>query len=126
MQSDSGVGDIPLEVAFDALAHHRRRLAIAVLQRHEPPVSLEGLARQMQVQLDMPGSTRVEELKIELHHQHLPKLMEPGILEYDPARRSVTRVDLPDPTGVRGRIPSESSQASPDECISVPLEGEHR
>ncbi len=123
MHSDSGGGDVPLEVAIDVLAHPRRRRAIAVLRQAEAPVSLQELARQMGARADERSSTG---LTIALHHQHLPKLGETGLIEYDASQRSVRQIDLPDLTVVRQGTPSEPSRPSSDEFVTVRLEGEHR
>lgn len=86
--------DSTLDRFIDVLVDARRRRALAILADRTSPIDLEVLAR------DVAGVTgadtaaeAVEQIALELHHHHLPKLEDVGLLEYDPGRRLVEVAD---------------------------------
>ena len=104
---------------LDVLTDDRRRRVIAVLARapHET-VTLTGLAVTVTtVEEDTALADldrgRLAAVRSTLHHVHLPKLADAGLLEYDPERRTVTDVgtDTIDATWVGdvGRVPRPST-----------------
>lgn len=75
---------------LDLVAHERRRTVIRCLvEAEEGRVQLEDLVAEVGEGLDAaaPGATQV---RIDLHHHHLPKLERAGVLEYD-ARSGAVR-----------------------------------
>lgn len=71
------------------LAADRRRLALDVLTGTSGTVSLEELAREVAAREDDRGaqdeaSVERNEIKLSLHHHHLPKMADMHVLEYDP------------------------------------------
>ena len=83
--------DAELEDLVDCLANECRRAVLEVLDDRAEPISRDDLARAAAP----PLSTRAEELRVDLHHVHLPKLDAMGLLEYDAA----TAVVEPAPAG---------------------------
>ncbi len=68
------------------LAHGRRRAALEVLSELAPPVELEDLAAQVAAQESGgfgPTDEQEASVAIALHHAHLPKMDQLGIIEYD-------------------------------------------
>lgn len=83
----------PVDSLSELLADPHRRAALTCLAGRRAPVGLHALARQV---LDSLGSARadssaadVERLAIALHHNHLPRLADGGLVEYDVDRRTV-------------------------------------
>lgn len=79
------------------LAHGRRRTALEVLSELTPPVELEDLAALVVVQ-ESSGLVSSDEqeasVAIALHHAHLPKMDELGIIEYNQDAGRVERGPL--------------------------------
>ncbi|WP_135362612.1 DUF7344 domain-containing protein [Halosimplex halophilum] len=80
MTADDGDEDDELDTAFELLADRRRRAVIEVLRTAprgalELPALVEAVATECGVDADALRST--------LHHQHLPKLDEAGIVDFD-------------------------------------------
>lgn len=75
------------DTLFDALAHQRRRHAIAALLEHDPPITLPDLADEVAVReretalTKIPAET-VKRIYLSLYHSHVPKLADAGIVEY--------------------------------------------
>lgn len=81
--------DVWISVVSDPL----RREIVEILRTAERPVSIADLAmelaRQPNGDLDDPDWERAQELRVTLHHRHLPKLDYVGIVEYDFTTRTV-------------------------------------
>jgi len=69
---------------FDLLADGRRRAVLRYVLERSDEVRLEELSEE--VANGETGSTGElpEQLSIELHHAHLPKLADAGLVRYDP------------------------------------------
>ena len=67
------------------VAAPRRRTVLAVLDESRCPINLDELASAV---ADREGvadtASAVEEIHIDLHHVHLPKMDALGVLSYDP------------------------------------------
>lgn len=73
---------------FDLLAHEYRRHAIAYLATCEEPVPVTELAAEVATRTAGRPRTAIptREIRtktIELHHNHVPKLADAGVVEYD-------------------------------------------
>lgn len=84
--------DLPPGEQYDLLAADRRQLALDLLAGQTTSIELEELAAGVAARED--GADRVDEeavqrVAISLHHCHLPKLAESGLLDYDPTTRQV-------------------------------------
>ncbi|WIV66522.1 DUF7344 domain-containing protein [Natrialbaceae archaeon AArc-T1-2] len=81
----------------ELLVSKRRRLTIDVLGGNTSSVALDELAAGIVAReegIDAANEDAVERVAIDLHHVHLPKMDELGLLEYDPDSCRV------DPSGV--------------------------
>lgn len=79
-------GELTESERYDLLSDEQRRAILAVLERQEPPVDLDELAAELSAGDDadtLDGRTE-RQVKISLHHRHLPKMSDLGIIEYDP------------------------------------------
>ncbi|WP_323190733.1 hypothetical protein [Halostella sp. PRR32] len=75
--------DLPLDNVFEVLADQRRRNLLRYLLECDPPATVTEMADAL---LADAGTEEVEErrnLRISLHHVHLPKLDETGFVDYD-------------------------------------------
>lgn len=82
---------------FDAFGDERRLRTFAVLRSESAPINVFPLARM--VAAEETGAAhwavtddRVREVRISLHHNHLPKLADEGLVEYDHEEGTVTAV----------------------------------
>lgn len=74
LEADDGLDDL-----VECLADDCRRTVLEVLDEREEPITRDDLARAAAA----PLSRRAEELRVDLHHVHLPRLDAMGLLEYD-------------------------------------------
>ncbi len=88
-QSGPSVGSvhdaIEPETAFELLANRHRRLLLDQLAQDGSRSTIDELAAALaenQSSADSPYS--VEDVKIALHHIHLPQLADAGVVQYDP------------------------------------------
>lgn len=67
-------------------AADRRLDVLSVVESADGPVTREDIANKLASREadGQPETTRVEELTINLHHRHLPKLSADGLVDYDP------------------------------------------
>ncbi|ELY77854.1 MULTISPECIES: hypothetical protein [Natrinema] len=88
-----------LDGAFTLLADQRRRLLLAVMRTYGEELTLPDAAEEVAVRetgrkvTNIPAE-RVREVYLSLYHDHLPRLVDAGLLEYDQER------DLVAPDGV--------------------------
>lgn len=82
-----------LDATIAALSDEHRRAVLAVLERRNGPQILDELAREI---VDRkPGETgSVDDVRVQLHHTHLPKLADAGLVEYEDG--TVTYLGSPD------------------------------
>lgn len=66
----------------------RRRRVLEILAGREDPIALDALAAAV-AERGVDGSD-VDEIATTLHHIHLPKLVDAGIVEYDPSANRIT------------------------------------
>lgn len=76
-----------------ALSDERRRILLEELSARQEPVELDDLASAIAraETAREPGPEARRRLSISLHHVHLPKLAEFGVVTYDPHTRRVSR-----------------------------------
>lgn len=85
---NDGVSTANLTVSeqYDLVANERRRLLIDVLVDRPTALSLECLAATLaerEMGEETPSEDLVERIAISLHHAHLPKLDDYGVIDYD-------------------------------------------
>lgn len=92
--ADGLAGALPrLNQYFDALSNERRRYLLYYLQGRAT-ASVDDLARAVVARETArpPGSLAEDDYAnamSELHHKHLPRLVDYGLVEYDPRSRQV-------------------------------------
>lgn len=64
----------------------RRRHVLAIVAGREEPIALEDLAALV---AEREGGVDATDLATTLHHVHLPKMVNAGVLEYDPSANHV-------------------------------------
>ena len=77
------------------LASYRRRVLLDVVVDRSMPVGLETLAAAVGEAESGAGELEretVDRIAITLHHNHLPRLADAGVLDYDPASNHVAAV----------------------------------
>lgn len=74
------------DLSARSLADERRREILALLGAEPGPLSRAQLARAIATD---DGRHSVTDLSIALHHKHLPKLEDSGLVEYDPEAETV-------------------------------------
>ncbi|MGQ3411774.1 hypothetical protein [Natrinema versiforme] len=80
-----------LDDAFALLADQRRRLLLAVMQTYGEELTLPDAAEEVAVRetghsVTNISAERVQEVYLSLYHDHLPRLVDAGLLEYDQER----------------------------------------
>ncbi|WP_415378963.1 hypothetical protein [Halosimplex sp. TS25] len=88
-------GKLTAEARYDLLADGRRRLALAELAERAAPVALGDLAEAVAAREEddaSPPVGAVERVAVSLHHVHLPRVEDHGVIDYDPAANRVERV----------------------------------
>lgn len=83
--------DLSLDVAFDILADGRRRAVLSYLLKGDDRADLEDLATHVTSVEPTGGAKRATAT---LHHLHLPKLADAGLINYDEDRKIATAQDL--------------------------------
>jgi hypothetical protein len=77
-----------LDETFGLLKNEVRRHVLVVLGEKSPPIPLSDLARAVATESEDRSATP-QQYKGQLHHVHLPKLNQCGIIEYDPAEKVI-------------------------------------
>ncbi|WP_255169768.1 DUF7344 domain-containing protein [Natrononativus amylolyticus] len=88
-----------IDEAFRLLANHRRRLFIEVMCTYQEEVTLPDAAEEVASrETGLPvveiSAERVADVYISLYHDHLPRLVDADLLEYDQERDLVAPVAL--------------------------------
>lgn len=81
------------------LSSGRRRRVLDILEGQTTPVQLAALASEVanrEAGLDPEDSETVKRVKTTLHHNHLPRMDELGVLAYDPNSHQVKYDELPE------------------------------
>lgn len=78
---------------YSLLRSERRREVLDILERQHTHVQLAELASEVtkrEADLDAEDSEAVKRVKITLHHMHLPKMDELGVLTYEPDTHQIS------------------------------------
>lgn len=86
-----GLEPSAVDEAFALLAEHRRRLTLSVVRNHDEAITLPDVADEVAVResgqsLPQLSAQRVAEVYISIYHDHLPRLVDAGLLRYDQER----------------------------------------
>lgn len=82
-RSTNPSASVPLDDVFEVLADRQRRHVIKYLLECDPPVTTREIADALQSRDQVGSVEKHRELRISIHHIHLPKLDENGIVDYD-------------------------------------------
>jgi len=107
-----GEGD-RLDERLSCLAHERRRVVLTVLDGRSGPVPQQAVAHEVVCRergVD-PSAEAVESALRSLHHVHLPKLADAGLVEFDREAGTVTGADRP---GFVGALLDRATERSTD------------
>ena len=83
-----------VDSVLDACQHQRRRIVLALLAGEQRSVTLNNLTQTVLEYDHQASPTAVSEdvpteVRLSLHHVHLPKLASEGLITYDPDRQLV-------------------------------------
>lgn len=102
--------------SFELVADPRRRIALRVLSVADVPVAIADLAieiarRECEDSDAEVDPERADRIRTALWHVHLPKLLQAGVVEFDPVRETVALGD-PDASVERllGSLPVEDAR----------------
>jgi hypothetical protein len=85
-----GIVEVSETERHELLGVERRRSVFQVLTAEMATFGLHELAREVAAREDdADDESTVEQIAITLHHAHLPKMAELGVLSYDPERNQV-------------------------------------
>ena len=79
--------DLPPGEQYDLLVAERRQLVLDLLAGRTAPITLEEFVPRVVSEedgLDPDNEDAVQRVAISLHHCHLPRLAESGLVDYDP------------------------------------------
>ena len=84
----SGVNRVTLSELFEILSHSRRRFVLNYLERTDGSAMTDVLAEEIAVReradsSETSGEPAVSDIELALHHTHLPKLDEAGLVTYE-------------------------------------------
>lgn len=94
-----GKDDFPVEMLFEVLADPQRRHLLTLLMTTTEPVSINKLSTQLAAHTQTRQTPTIESSaqgneeqrrQIRLHHVHLPKLADHGLIEYDSTAQTVS------------------------------------
>jgi len=85
-----------LDETFDALTHSHRRYVLYYLRTHSGAATIDTLSAMLANELEgpsaTPGTDTTEHIEVDLHHTHLPKLVDAGLITFARDRQSIGRV----------------------------------
>ncbi len=88
--ADTDAG-LPTDTVFELLLEDRRRYTLYYLSRKIGAVALDDVVDRLAHREGAPTHGRREEIRLEFHHTHLPKLTESGVVAHDPAAETIER-----------------------------------
>jgi len=88
-----GISELTESEHHQLLASERRRIALNVLSEGLTPVTLGELVSAVAKRdpdVDASDESHLKRVRISLHHNHLPKMADMGVIDYDTDSRQVT------------------------------------
>jgi DNA-binding transcriptional ArsR family regulator len=97
--ANHGMDRLPSDQLFHLLANQRRRRVLYYLREHEETVSLRELAEQIAawehgISVRTLGSNERQRVYISLYQNHLPKLDDNGVIDYNQSRGTIERTTV--------------------------------
>lgn len=94
---------------YRALAHSRRRRVLDVLSESDSPMALADLAadiasRESKESEETADEASIERVQISLYHNHVPKLADASIVEFNASKRTVSLDDSERSRSIRNRL----------------------
>ncbi|ODR79339.1 hypothetical protein BG842_09500 [Haladaptatus sp. W1] len=80
---DRGTTKEQLTLLYKLLADHRRRVLLQSLRDTADPMPISALVTELTQSAGREPSERDVETEIAVHHIHLPKLADAGVIEYN-------------------------------------------
>lgn len=83
----SDVEELTESEYHELLSVERRRITLDILARSTAPVELGELAATVAAResdMDVPDGATAERVAMDLHHTHLPRMANLGVIAYDP------------------------------------------
>ena len=103
--------EIDRDVWISVVSNPVRRQIIEILRTADRPVSVADLAMQLARQpndtRDEPDWERAQELRVTLHHRHLPKLDYVGLVEFDFTTQTVAPTQTATDSGAEQHVESD-------------------
>lgn len=93
-EMSSRLDSLSLDTIFTLLSHDRRRAVLDLLLTHDRALTLSDLRNEVveweeNAEItEIPGE-KVKQVHADLHHVHIPKLVEAGVVIYDTDRNVV-------------------------------------
>lgn len=88
------LADLTEDEQYGLLRADRRRLVLTILTEQSTPIELADLAAEIAAQEESSDATSEETLnriQVTLHHTHLPKMDDLGVIDYNANSRRITR-----------------------------------
>jgi hypothetical protein len=107
---------------LDLCQHQHRRIVLAVLAEEKRSLTLNDLTQAIlkynhQTPITEASEDVIAEIRLSLHHIHLPKLASEGLIDYDPDRQLV------EPTEQFEQVlPTVSTILDADPTLEAPIE----
>ena len=86
-----GTASLSTDAIFELLLDEHRRGALEYLSRTVGAVSIDELTAQLAIRDGDRTRDRRDAIRTRFHHSHLPKLLETGVVRYDPAAGTIER-----------------------------------
>ncbi|MFA9501151.1 hypothetical protein ACERIM_00035 [Natrinema sp. H-ect1] len=88
------VEETSVDELLKLISHQRRRAILDLLFTHDRPLTItdlrnEVVEKEQDAEITEIPSERVKQVQISLHHVHIPKLEEKGVVNYDSNRKIV-------------------------------------
>lgn len=84
---------VNVDELLEVLSDERRRRVVSYLRGADDPVELAELSEGVATREPDREADHGDDVRISLHHVHLPKLAAIGVLDYDGRTRTIRRLD---------------------------------
>jgi hypothetical protein len=116
---DHGTTKGQISQLYKLLVDHQRRVLLQCLRNTEASLSVSGLVTELTQGDDREPTERDVEAEIAVHHIHLPKLADAGVIEYDQSAQQAAYIAPPQVDALLGEmlvtVSTEEQDPSPQE-----------